>query len=184
MKKHIAVIGAGLSGITTIKQLVDEGHVVRCFEKSGNLGGVFSNDQIYDDLHLTISNYFMAYSDFIPQDERLKFWSKADYKDYLHSYIEKFHLNGLIDFHSEVTSVRRSEDLKWAVGVLHNGKSETHSFDTIAICTGHFQKPKIPSLPGLREFKGTVIHSKDYRDKNIFKDKRVLCVGMGESWRT
>ena len=75
MRKHIAVIGAGLSGITTIKQLVDEGHVVRCFEKSDNLGGVFSNGQIYDDLHLTISNYFMAYSDFIPENERLKFWS-------------------------------------------------------------------------------------------------------------
>lgn len=66
MEKHIAVIGAGLSGITTVKQLLDEGHVVRCFEKSDNLGGVFSKGQIYDDLHLTISNYFMAYSDCTP----------------------------------------------------------------------------------------------------------------------
>lgn len=181
MKKHIAVIGAGLSGITTVKQLLDEGHVVRCFEKSDNLGGVFSNGQIYDDLHLTISNYFMAYSDCIPENERLKFWSKSEYRDYLHSYVERFRLNGSIEFCSEVTAVRRSEGSKWAVVVLRNGKSETHRFDTVAICTGHFQKPKIPSIAGLGEFKGAVIHSNDYRDKAVFRNKRVLCVGMGES---
>ena len=39
--KKVAVVGAGLSGITTIKQLMDEGHEVMCYEKSEGFGGVF-----------------------------------------------------------------------------------------------------------------------------------------------
>ena len=58
MKKNmrVCVIGAGLSGITTTKHLVDEGHEVTCYEKADSHGGVFSRNKIYDNLHLTISN--------------------------------------------------------------------------------------------------------------------------------
>ena len=35
----VCVIGAGPSGLTTIKQLLDEGHEVRCFERGDNIGG-------------------------------------------------------------------------------------------------------------------------------------------------
>ena len=37
----ICVIGAGPSGLTTVKQLLDEGHTVRCFERGGNIGGIW-----------------------------------------------------------------------------------------------------------------------------------------------
>lgn len=182
MKKNIAVIGAGLSGITTIKQLLDEGHEVTCFEKLDNPGGVFSKNEIYRDLHLTISNYFMAYSDMVPSHERLKFWSKKEYRDYLCSYMEKFNLQKHIKYSVEVLSVRQSEQTnEWDIEIKNNGNMETLHFDAVAICSGHFQKQKMPEFPGLNEFQGTVMHSKDYRDKNDFKGKKVLCVGMGES---
>lgn len=72
-KQKVAVIGGGLAGLTTIKQLRDEGHEVICFEKGPSVGGVFAPSGCYDSTMLTISNYFMAYSDFLPEDERLKF---------------------------------------------------------------------------------------------------------------
>ena len=37
----ICVIGAGPSGLTTIKQLLDEGHEVQCFERSKDVGGIW-----------------------------------------------------------------------------------------------------------------------------------------------
>jgi uncharacterized protein with NAD-binding domain and iron-sulfur cluster len=41
-KKKVGVNGGGLSGITTIKQLRDEGHDVICCERGPELGGVFT----------------------------------------------------------------------------------------------------------------------------------------------
>ncbi|WP_308366913.1 MULTISPECIES: NAD(P)-binding domain-containing protein [unclassified Microbulbifer] len=182
MKKCVAVIGAGLSGISAIKQLTDEGHDVVCFERLDNLGGVFSRNEIYDDLHLTISNYFMAYSDYIPVNERLKFWSKAEYREYLRSYVDKFNIAEKIRYSSEVISVRRSVDSAlWEVEISRGGQVERLEFDAVIVCSGHFQSPKIPEVEGLENFKGEVIHSKYYRDKSLYEGKRVLCVGLGES---
>ena len=76
-QKNICVVGAGPAGLTTIKQLLDEGHKVTCFEKNDNIGGVFKSGNSYDTLRLTVSNYFMAYSDFMPLSEHLKIWSGA-----------------------------------------------------------------------------------------------------------
>lgn len=182
MKKNIAVIGAGLSGITTVKQLLDEGHNVICFEKLDNPGGVFSRNEIYRELHLTISNYFMAYSDMVPSKERLKFWSKSEYRDYLRSYMEKFDLERHIRYSVEVLSVHQSAEMKgWDIETRTNGNTEIFHFDVVAVCSGHFQKPKMPEISGLDELQRPVIHSKDYREKSDFTGKRVLCVGMGES---
>ena len=41
MSKRVAVIGAGPSGLVTIKELLEEGHAPTCFEKAEGLGGVF-----------------------------------------------------------------------------------------------------------------------------------------------
>ena len=106
-KKRVGVIGGGLSGITTMKQLRDEGHDVICFEKGTELGGVFAPDGCYDSTMLTISNYFMAFSDFLPEEERLKFWTRREYEAYLKRYIAKFDLARFAQLRSEVKQVER-----------------------------------------------------------------------------
>lgn len=39
MRQHIAIIGAGMAGVTCARTLVQAGHTVTLFEKSGGLGG-------------------------------------------------------------------------------------------------------------------------------------------------
>lgn len=38
---RVCVVGAGPCGLTTIKQLMDEGHDVVCFDKNAELGGIW-----------------------------------------------------------------------------------------------------------------------------------------------
>ncbi|ESP90848.1 NAD(P)-binding domain-containing protein [Pseudoalteromonas luteoviolacea] len=180
MNKTIAVIGAGLSGIAAVKQLTDGGHQVTCFEKAESFGGVFADKKIYDDLHLTISNYFMAYSDYVPNHQKLKFWSKKEYINYLGEYIERFDIAKHIHYDHEVCCVQKQGD-KWLVTYKNADTEQTKEFDMVAVCSGHFQKPKLPDLPGLDMYQGNIEHSNDYRDKHNYAGKRVLCVGLGES---
>ena len=67
MKKSAVVIGAGPCGLVATKELLEAGHDVVCLEQSHVIGGVFSTlrESSYDDLFLTVSNVFMAYSDLV-----------------------------------------------------------------------------------------------------------------------
>jgi cation diffusion facilitator CzcD-associated flavoprotein CzcO len=69
------VIGAGCSGLTAVKALVDEGLEVECFERSDRVGGnwVFGNknghNRIYRSLHINTSRQRMQFDDFpMPAD--------------------------------------------------------------------------------------------------------------------
>jgi cation diffusion facilitator CzcD-associated flavoprotein CzcO len=59
------------------------------------------------------------------------------------------------------------------------------SFDAVVVCNGRYHEPRIPDLPGLREWKelypAQVLHSKSYRSPMPFKGKNVFLLGSGVS---
>jgi cation diffusion facilitator CzcD-associated flavoprotein CzcO len=182
----VAVVGTGPAGLTTIKQLLDEGHEVTCFEKQKDLGGLWfrsgdDGDQTkaYDDLRLTISIRLMAFSDFIPEGER-EFYTREQYLSYLQAYADRFRLRDHIVFDSAVEKITRLPDGRWRVAVRTAGKPHAHEFDAVALCSGPFQKPNL-NLPDLDKFRGEVVHSSRYRNAAPYAGKRVLVVGLAES---
>ncbi|WP_445168164.1 flavin-containing monooxygenase [Mycolicibacterium sp. Dal123E01] len=181
----VCVVGAGPCGLTTIKQLLDEGHDVVCFDKNPDVGGIWlrhdgDGDRMkaYDDLFLTISIKLMAYSDFPFQGDR-KFYSRAEYFDYLKAYADRFGLAEHIRCGSEVTNVTRVSD-RWVVSVRRDGIESKEPFDAVAVCSGPFKTPN-RNIAGLENFTGEIVHSAEYRNNDRFRDKRVLIVGLAES---
>lgn len=182
----VCVIGAGPSGLTTIKQLLDEGHEVTCFEKNNSVGGIWyrtSNDademKVFDSLILTISSKLMAFSDFMPGRERI-FYTHSKYLQYLVAYADKFRLKEHVSFNTTVQQVEKLSDEKWSVSVSRNGRSEKINFDAVAVCSGPFQTPNM-SVTDLDKFTGEVVHSSRYRNNTRFQGKRVMVVGLAES---
>lgn len=45
----------------------------------------------------------------------------------------------------------------------------------------HYSVPNIPQIPGLNKFKGSTMHSHDYRQPEPFEGKTILCLGAGAS---
>jgi len=181
----VCVIGAGPSGLTTIKQLLDEGHAVTCFERQDDIGGIWhrhANDaeqmKAYDSLILTISMKLMAFSDFMPEGERI-FANHKEYRRYLEAYAARYRLREHISFSSAVDDIR-FQDGSWSVTVTSNGQTAQHVFDAVALCTGPFKTPNM-SVTDLDKFTGEVLHSSRYRNNERFRGKRVLVVGLAES---
>ncbi len=182
----VCVIGAGPSGLTTIKQLLDEGHDVTCFEKNSGIGGIWyrtPNDademKVFDSLILTISSKLMAFSDFMPGRERI-FYTHQQYLQYLEAYADKFRLKEYVSFNTTVQQVEKMPDEKWNVSVSRDGQSEKIDFDAVAVCSGPFQTPNM-GVTDLDKFTGEVVHSSRYRNNIRFQGKRVLVVGLAES---
>jgi len=116
----IIVVGAGLSGLVTIKELMEKGHQVSCFEQGTEIGGVFAKQNSYDSVELTVSNYFMAYSDFMPYDEKLKFWTQSEYKQYLDQYVLHFNLLPHIQFNHHLNYIKKLPSGRWRVELIYN----------------------------------------------------------------
>lgn len=186
--KKVCVIGAGPSGLIAIKELLDEGHEVTCFEKHARLGGVFNYKDfeggICDSTLLTVSNYFMAYSCYPPTDEKRKYWTFQEYIAYLCHFAEQFNLEKHISFNRKTVSVKQQHKGMYEVIVEDSQdpeKTEIHYFDKIAVCSGTHQIPRYVELNGQDKFKGHIYHSADFTTPETFKGKQVLCVGIGES---
>ncbi|MET1256665.1 flavin-containing monooxygenase [Aliikangiella maris] len=183
----VCVIGAGPSGLTTIKQLIDENHEVTCFEKNEDIGGIWyrtpdDKDQMkaYDNLMLTISMKMMAFSDFMHKGERT-FTDHKGYLKYLQNYCEHYQLKQHIQFNSMVEEIIHQADGSWSIVVRDsNAHIKTYNFEALAVCSGPFKKPN-REIPEIKNFSGNVIHSSEYRNNRNFVGKKVLVIGLAES---
>lgn len=184
--KRVVIIGAGPCGLAALKEMKEAGHEAVLFEKTSSLGGAFASSAIYPNLHLTISNWAMAFSDF-PDPTRLRYSTGEEYLRYLHDYTRHFKLESYIRYHIEVVSATLT-GATWNMELCQ--RSDTKDImsyveaDALIVATGANQVPKdIPHALG--HFEGRVLHSKHYDEafKREVADKqlRVLVVGGGES---
>ncbi|KAJ3332086.1 hypothetical protein HDU93_009341 [Gonapodya sp. JEL0774] len=60
-------------------------------------------------------------------------------------------------------------------------ETQTHRYDALVCCTGHYSKDYVPAIHGLRSFKGRVVHSHSFRDPEEFGGKTLLTIGSGAS---
>lgn len=189
MTKNVVVIGAGPCGLVAVKEMLAAGHNVQAFEQSSSLGGVFSSAATYPDLHLTISNWAMSFSDF-PDPHRLCYPSAEAYLHYLKNYAQHFGLNDHITYHSEVFSACLKTDGRWTLKVRQRHPTGEESAvlnlqaDAIIVATGANQVPK-ETPESLAGFTAKILHSSEYgqtfKDQVKKEKQRVLVVGGGES---
>lgn len=184
-KKRICVIGGGPSGLVTVKELSNYHFDIVCYESRSEYGGVFKNvkegGKSYDSLLLTVSNYFMAFSDFMPEGEERTYWTATEYRTYLKRYIDHFDISKYIQYSTEVIDVNDSNSKEITVTISQHGMTKTETFDHVIICSGVNKEPFIPAIKGLQDFNGEIIHSSKYINADYFKGKKVVCVGIGES---
>ena len=159
MAKQVLIIGAGPSGLAAIKEMKTAGFDVICLEKANDIGGVFrvSKDWSYDEMYLTISNFYMAYSDFPPLEKQIRYSKKDDYFRYLQAYSLHFDLKRYIQFETTVVSAKLTTAMgKWHIKAQCKGKMMEYTPDTLIVATGSNHSPHVIETPG---FTGQTLHS-------------------------
>ncbi|EJL94067.1 amino acid adenylation enzyme/thioester reductase family protein [Herbaspirillum sp. CF444] len=188
--KRICIIGAGPAGLVAAKSLLEEGHLPTIFEKEEVLGGIWNMKQqkeagAYQKTRFQNSKDTSFFSDFYPDVDEA-FLSLAQVNTYLKQYADRFKLTSIIHYQSQVKSVEK-EGSAWKVviektqGADKAPLMQTDYFDGVCMCQGRYRVPKMPSIPGLHQFRGEIIHAGAYFDSAILTGKRVLVVGNGVS---
>uniref|UniRef100_A0A8D0EJ34 Flavin-containing monooxygenase n=1 Tax=Strix occidentalis caurina TaxID=311401 RepID=A0A8D0EJ34_STROC len=192
---RVAVVGAGVSGLTATKCCLDEGLEPTCFEQSRDIGGVWrytehieaGRPSLYPSVISNTSKEMSAFSDFPYPEDFPVFLPNAQFLNYLQRYAEHFGLRKHIKFGTAVVSIRKHPDFattgQWDVVTEAEGKQTLHVFDAVMVCSGNFSEPYLPlhCFPGIERFQGQYFHSRQYKHPDVFQGKRVLVVGMGNS---
>lgn len=181
----VCVIGAGPSGITAAKNLLDAGLQVTVFDFGKEVGGnwVFSESEghssVFETTHIISSKALSQYDDFPMPDDYPDYPSHRQLAAYFQSYARHFDLYKYIHFQTLVKKCDYTEDEKWVVTILKDGIETQETFDALAVCNGHHWLPRMPIYEG--HFDGEYLHSHHVKRFSHFKDKRVLVIGGGNS---
>ncbi|KAG5758325.1 hypothetical protein H9Q72_013533 [Fusarium xylarioides] len=187
--KHVsvAIIGAGPTGISMLKQLLQDGFSATLFERRSSVGGLWAYDAnnrwttALASTSANISKYTCGFTDFPIPDKYPVYLSAANFQEFVQTYAEHFKLTEHISFNSSVQVVNRnSDDSGWVVQVEKVGTGETESrpFDKIVFCHGYQTKRVMPTFPGQDKFEGDIIHSQQYRSPEAFQGRTVVILGL------
>jgi len=182
----ICIIGAGPSGITAAKNLIQQGLTkFSVFEKNSNLGGNWIFDEennhssVYETTHIISSKRMSEYEDFPMPDDYPDYPSHRQLLKYFYDYVDHFNIKKFIKFNTMVLHVLPTEDKKWQVTFSDKDGNHEEIFDYILVANGHHWDPITPDIAG--KFSGDIFHSHGYKKADPFKNQRVLVVGCGNS---
>lgn len=185
-----ALVGAGPTGLSAARNLSRRGIPFVGFEIHSDVGGLWDissrKSTMYESAHLISSKTTTAFDEFPMRDEVADYPSHWEMNAYFKDYADTFDLRRNFRFQTEVISAEPedpdSDDSAWKVTVRdEDGKEETGRYAGVLIANGILSEPAIPEFEGQDEFEGEILHTAAYKRPDLFRDKRVLIVGCGNS---
>ncbi|HLO28962.1 MAG TPA: NAD(P)/FAD-dependent oxidoreductase [Anaerolineales bacterium] len=172
VESHTLVIGAGPAGLAVGACLKEAKIPGLILEKNEMVASAWHRH--YDRLHLHTDkkNSALPFLSF-PKDYP-RYPSRTEVIHYLEAYAQRFQLD--IRFRQEVISAR-PENGQWEVQT----QDRLYHASNVVIAAGYNREPFLPTWPGQDSFKGNLLHSSQYRSGEMFRGKKVLVVGFGNS---
>ena len=184
----VVVIGGGFGGLQAGARLRDAGvQDIRVIEKGGDFGGTWYWNR-YPGAQCDIESYI-----YLPLLEELGYIPKEKYAyakeilDYSQAIGRHYDLYDNALFQTEVTEMRWDEARsRW---VVSTNRGDRVNARFVAMANGPLNRPKLPGIPGITDFKGHTFHTSrwDYGytgggpegGLEKLRDKRVAVIGTG-----
>ncbi|XP_024392067.1 probable indole-3-pyruvate monooxygenase YUCCA5 [Physcomitrium patens] len=178
------IVGGGPSGLAAAACLKMKGVPSLIIEKSDGIGSLWKY-KAYDRLHLHIPKQFceLPYYAF-PEDYPL-YPDRKQFVDYLENYFQHFDM--WAKFNTKVSTASYDPYSScWKVKTQPSeadseGERREYRAKWLVVASGENAEPYTPEVEGLKDFRGSVVHSSNYKTGAGYARQRVLVVGCGNS---
>ena len=184
---RIGIVGAGFAGLSTAKVLTQVGHDVVVYDRTADVGGVWSASRRYPGVTTQSAKGTYALSDF-PMPEDYPEWPSGEQvQAYLADYTAAFGLRQRLRLDTEVTRADlRPDGDGWNLSLRStlDGSRSLDRVDHLVVANGVFSEPLVPEYDGLADFTaagGRVCAASDFQDVEQARDRSVVVVGYGKS---
>jgi 4-hydroxyacetophenone monooxygenase len=179
--QSVLIVGAGVSGMALAVALREAGvhHVV--VERNEDVGGTWLTNS-YPGCGVDTPSHLYSLS-FFPRAWSGHFGKRDELAGYLADLADHHGLREDILFGTEALDARYDEAAqRWTVLVRdRDGVQRELTANVLVTAAGLFGVPAVPDLPGLDEFRGTVVHSTRWPADLDVTGRRVAVVGTGAS---
>jgi len=181
----VRVIGAGYSGIYLGIRIPQRLRNVdlKIYEKNEGVGGTWFENR-YPGCACDIPSHSYQYS-FDPNPNWSAFYAPArEICAYLTGIAEKYGVTRYVQLSHKITSCKWDDAAKkWKLTILDIKKNESFDdeADVVLSARGNLNDIAWPKIPGLKDFKGEVMHSAAWNQSYDFKNKKVGVIGGGSS---
>ncbi|CAN4076562.1 unnamed protein product [Withania somnifera] len=177
------IVGAGPSGLAAAACLKEKGVPSLVLERSNCIASLWQL-KTYDRLSLHLPKQFCELPLMSFPDDFPTYPTKQQFIKYLELYAMTFDIRPV--FNQTVVCAIYDRDLRaWRV------KTETITPTTripieyvsrwLIVATGENAEAVVPELEGMEEFSGSIMHTSLYKSGEVFRGKKVLVVGCGNS---
>jgi cation diffusion facilitator CzcD-associated flavoprotein CzcO len=175
----VLVVGGGQAGLAIAARLKQLNIDTLIVDREGRIGDNWRKRYHALTLHNQVQVNHLPYMPFPPS------WPTYIPKDKLANWFEAYADAMELNFWTgtEFESGRYDEtDERWTATLRRadGAKRELHPRH-IVMATGVSGIPNVPDIPSLKNFTGQVLHSSQYDDGEIWKGKRALVIGTGNS---
>lgn len=180
----IVIVGAGLSGIGAAWHFQNKCPDKRfaIIESRQAIGGTWDLFR-YPGIRSDSDMYTLGYS-FKPWRDSKVIADGHLIRDYIQETARENDIEKKIRFgHKVVSSAWSSTKAKWTVTLENIASGETSNItcNFLMMCTGYYNYAGgyTPDFPGIKDFKGQVIHPQKWPEDLDYTDKRVVVIGSG-----
>ncbi|MEL6192356.1 MAG: NAD(P)-binding domain-containing protein [Bacteroidota bacterium] len=178
MQKYL-IIGAGPAGLAAAVALKKAHIPFEMVDAGDKVGGIWDIERketpMYKSAHFISSKTLSGFQDYPMPEEYPDYPSHSLVQSYIEKFSDHHRLEPFARFKTRVKEMKPVED-KWEVR-FEDGSQKTYQGVICATgITWHLNHPQIEG-----EFEGEYIHSFAYKDSSVFKGKRVLIIGAGNS---
>jgi cation diffusion facilitator CzcD-associated flavoprotein CzcO len=185
---EVVIVGGGFGGLLAGARLREAGvKDIRVIEKGGDFGGTWYWNR-YPGAQCDVEAYV-----YLPLCEELDYIPKEKYSfapeilEHSKAIARKYDLYDNACLQTEITDMRWDEDsARW---VIETNRGDRMKARYVAMSNGPLNRPKLPGIPGISQFKGHTFHTSrwDYEytggdssgELTNLKDKRVGIIGTG-----
>jgi cation diffusion facilitator CzcD-associated flavoprotein CzcO len=173
-RPKIAVIGAGITGVTSAAHCIGHGFDVTIFEagEPDQLGGIWS--RVNNTSSLQIHSIMYRFHPSVKWERGYP--DRQQILSQVRELWRRYGLESRTRFNTKIDRVYQDKRGRWILNDPSLG-----AFDGVISAIGTCGEPKVPHMPGMDKFRGEIHHSSRLTGACSAKDKTMIIIGGGAS---